>query len=193
MYRVLKDGGRVAISDIVSDEPVPKHLASNPDLWTACVSGAFLEEDFLRAFEDAKFYGIQIEDFQSQPYQTVEGIEFRSITLTAYKGKVGPCVERNQAVIYRGPFRKVEDDDGHTYFRGRRMAVCDRTFHLLQRSPYAGMFDPIEPHETVAASDAQAFDCHRAKVRDPRETKGANYRETTESVGPCCSGGGQCC
>jgi arsenite methyltransferase len=59
MYRVLKRGGRVAISDIVSDEPVPEHLAKDPNLWSACVSGAFLEEDFLRAFEEAKFYGIK--------------------------------------------------------------------------------------------------------------------------------------
>src|SRR5437016_10630248 len=33
MYRVLKRGGRVVISDIVSDEPVPQHLANDPALW----------------------------------------------------------------------------------------------------------------------------------------------------------------
>lgn len=31
-------------------------------------------------------------------------------------------LERNQAVVYRGPFKKVENDDGHTYIRGLR---CD--------------------------------------------------------------------
>ena len=30
----------------------------------ACVSGAFQEEEFLRAFEDAKFHGIQIEELR---------------------------------------------------------------------------------------------------------------------------------
>ena len=39
MYRVLKRGGRIAMSDIVSDEVVPEHLAQDPDLWSACVSG----------------------------------------------------------------------------------------------------------------------------------------------------------
>src|SRR5438067_2397055 len=67
MYRVLKRGGRVAISDIISDEPVPEHLTQDPNLWSACVSGAFLEEEFLRAFEEAKFHGIQIEEFSSEP------------------------------------------------------------------------------------------------------------------------------
>src|SRR5262245_37226137 len=62
LSRVLKRGGRVAISDIVSDELLPEHLATDPAVWSACVSGAFQEEDFLRAFEEAKFHGIQIED-----------------------------------------------------------------------------------------------------------------------------------
>ncbi|HBA43146.1 MAG TPA: methyltransferase, partial [Alphaproteobacteria bacterium] len=38
MFRVLKVGGRVAISDIVSDEPVPQHLRDDPELWSGCVS-----------------------------------------------------------------------------------------------------------------------------------------------------------
>ena len=79
MYRVLKRGGRVAISDIVCDEPVPEHLVNDPNLWSACVSGAFQEEEFLRAFEEAGFHGIRIEEFCSEPYQTVEGIEFRAV------------------------------------------------------------------------------------------------------------------
>ena len=140
MYRVLKRGGRVAISDIVSDEPVPEHLANDPRLWSACVSGAFQEEDFLRAFEEAKFYGIKIEEFRSEAYQTVEGIEFRAVTVTAYKGKEGPCIERNQAVIYRGPWKQVVDDDGHTLPRGVRIAVCDKTFKLYSQPPYEGQF-----------------------------------------------------
>jgi arsenite methyltransferase len=37
MYRVLKPGGRVAISDIVSDEEIPDRLRADPDLWTDCV------------------------------------------------------------------------------------------------------------------------------------------------------------
>ena len=31
----------------------------------------------------------------------------------AFKGKEGPCLERNQAVIYKGPFKEVLDDDDH--------------------------------------------------------------------------------
>ena len=185
MYRVLKRGGRIAISDIVSDEPVPDHLAQDPSLWTACVAGAFQEEDFLRAFETAKFHGIKIEDFSSEPYQTVEGIEFRAITVTAYKGKEGSCIERNQAVIYRGPWKQVVDDDGHTLERGARMAVCDKTFKLYSRAPYAGQFILVPPRDEVALDNAGVFDCARDHKRHPRETKGFDFKVTQMSGGAC--------
>ena len=185
MYRVLKRGGRVAISDIVSDEPVPDHLARDPNLWSACVSGAFQEEEFLRAFEEAKFHGVQIEDFSSKPYQTVEGIEFRAITVTAYKGKEGPCIERNQTVIYRGPWKQVVDDDGHTLERGVRMAVCDKTFGLYSRAPYSGQFILVPPRDKVAMDNAGLFDCARDHKRHPRETKGVEFKITQLSGGAC--------
>jgi arsenite methyltransferase len=192
MYRVLKRGGRIAISDIVSDEPVPEHLAKNQELWTGCVSGAFLEEDFLKAFEDAKFYGIHLEDFQSEPYRVVEGIEFRSVTLTAYKGKQGPCIERNQAVIYRGPWKQVVDDDNHVLPRGARIAVCEKTFEIYSKPPYQGQFILVPPREEVPKEDARVFDCSRDHKRHPRETKGLEYKVTTVS-GSVCGPGSACC
>ncbi len=192
MYRVLKRGGRVAISDIVSDEPVPEHLAKDPDLWSACVSGSFQEEDFLRAFEEAKFHGIQIEELRSEAYQIVEGIEFRAVTVTAYKGKEGPCIERNHAVIYRGPWKQVVDDDGHTLERGARMAVCDKTFKLYAHAPYAGQFILIPPRTEVALDNAGVFDCARDHKRHPRETKGMEYT-VTQISGAVCGPDSNCC
>jgi SAM-dependent methyltransferase len=192
MYRVLKRGGRVAISDIVSDEPVPEHLANDPDLWSACVSGAFSEEDFIHSFEAAGFHGIRIEELSEEPYQTVEGIEFRAITVIAYKGKEGPCIEHNQAVIYRGPWKQVLDDDGHTLERGARMAVCDKTFKLYSQPPYAGQFIQVPPREEVTAANAGVFDCARDRKRHPRETKGAAFK-VTQLSGNNCGPESKCC
>ena len=192
MYRVLKPRGRVVISDIVSDEPVPEHLAKDPDLWSACVAGAFLEEEFLRAFEEAKFYGIHIEELCSEPYRTVEGIEFRSITVTAYKGKEGPCDERNQAVVYRGPWKQVVDDDGHTLERGARIAVCDKTFKLYSQAPYQDQFIMLPPRQEVPLDKAGLFDCSRDHKRHPRETKGVGYKVTSAAAGAC-TPGSACC
>ncbi len=192
MYRVLKRGGRVAISDIVSDEPVPAHLAKDPDLWSACVSGAFQEQEFLHAFEEANFYGIHIEELRSQAYQTVEGIEFRAVTATAHKGKEGPCIERNQAVIYRGPWKQVIDDDGHTLERGARMAVCEKTFEIYAKPPYRDQFILVPPRAAVAPEQAVPFDCSRDHRRHARETKGLEYR-VTKIAGGVCGPQSNCC
>lgn len=194
IFRVLKRGGRAVISDIVSDEDVPLHLQQNPDLWSGCVSGALREDRFLDAFEAAGFFGITVVSRVSQPWRTVEGLEFRSATVVAYKGKDGPCLDRKQAVIYRGPFREVVDDDGHVLRRGVRTAVCEKTFRILSHDPYRAHVDLVEPRIPVAPADARPFPCTKGTlVRDPRETKGADYRLTSEVAAPACSADGECC
>ncbi len=193
MHRVLKKGGRAVISDIVSDEDVPESLQADPKLWSGCISGSFREDLFLKAFEEAGFYGIQVLRRDEKPWQTVEGIEFRAMTVEAYKGKEGPCLERYQAVIYKGPWRTVTDDDGHTLHRGRRMAVCDKTFHIYTAGPYQKDIDPIEPYEDVPLSEAAPFDCRRDAGRHPRETKGLEYNLTQTTDAPYCGPGEDCC
>ncbi|HLG18129.1 MAG TPA: methyltransferase domain-containing protein [Blastocatellia bacterium] len=192
MFRVVRRGGRVAVSDIVSDEDVPEEMQHDAELWSGCISGAFREDKFIEAFDAGGFYGMQIVKRDEKPWRTIQGIEFRSITVVAYKGKQGPCFERNQAVIYRGPWRKVIDDDGHVLERGKRMAVCEKTFEIYNRTPYAAEILPVEPLESVSPEKAEAFDCKRSAVRDPRETKGADYDATSLSGAECCEPGSNC-
>lgn len=191
IFRVLKKGGRAVISDIVADEPVTEEMANDPILWSGCISGALIEDEFLKAFEDAGFYGIRLLKRDEKPWQTVKGIEFRSVTVEAWKGKQGECFERNQAVIYKGPFKKVLDDDGHAMERGQRYAVCDKTFNLYQKAPYADSFEFVEPREEVALDEAAPFDCSGMRLRHPRESKGLDYDATTEAAQ--CTDGGECC
>ncbi|MFQ5537362.1 MAG: methyltransferase domain-containing protein [Gemmatimonadota bacterium] len=192
IHRVLKDGGRAVISDIVADEEVPEHLRNDPELWSGCISGALTETGFLQAFEEAGFYGIRILSRQEEPWRTVEGIEFRSVTVEAFKGKEGPCFERRQAVIYKGPFREVLDDDGHRLVRGERAAVCDKTFRIYSRDPYREHFELVEPLEAVPPEEAPPFDCSRTAPRHPRETKGMDYDVTTDATQSVCGPEGCC-
>jgi len=191
MHRVLKKGGRVAISDIVSDEPVPQKLREDPELWSGCISGAFQENEFLEAFEETGFYGIKIEKLDERPWRMVQGIEFRSMTVTACKGKEGPCWERNQAVIYKGPWKQAVDDDGHVLKRGVRTAVCDKTFQIYSKSPYQNEFILVPPSKDIPLSKAKPFDCHRTDERGARETKGKRYVRPTAMKSVCMDGG--CC
>jgi arsenite methyltransferase len=192
IFRVLKKGGRAVISDIVSDEDVPEEMQSDPELWSGCISGALTEERLLWAFENAGFYGIQILNRDTEPWCTVQGIEFRSVTVEAFKGKQGECFERNQAVIYRGPFKEVLDDDNHRMQRGKRYAVCDKTYNLYKKAPYRDFFDFIDPIVAVPLAEAKPFDCSRTSLRHPKETKGLHYDVTTDANSKCCDGG-SCC
>src|SRR5438128_6111344 len=191
IFRVLKKGGRAVISDIVSDEEVPEEMQSDPELWSGCISGALTEERFLAAFENAGFYGIQILKRDAQPWRTVQGIEFRSVTIEAFKGKQGECLERNQAVIYRGPFKEVLDDDNHRMERGKRYAVCDKTYNLYRKAPDQELFEFVAAGVDQPVAEAKPFDCSRTSLRHPKETKGQDYDATTEANNKCCDGG--CC
>lgn len=195
IHRVLRRGGRAVISDIVCDEDPTAEILADPDLWSGCIAGAFREDRFLEMFETAGFYGIEVLSRQAEPWQVIDGIEFRSLTVRAFKGKEGPCLERNQAVIYKGPWRKVVDDDGHTLLRGQRMAVCDKTFRITTdpNGPYAGQIEPVEPREAVPLDQARDFDFKHTGLRHPRETKGLEYRETHTSDSAPCRSGPDCC
>jgi len=194
IFRVLKRGGRAVISDIVCDEdPTPKIL-NDRDLWSGCIAGAFREDDFLAMFEDAGFYGVEILKREETPWQVIDGVEFRSMTVRAYKGKEGICLERKQSVVYKGPWKQVQDDDGHIFCRGERMAVCDKTYQIMtnDRSPYADSIIGIPAYENIPLKEAAEFNCKTKAIRHARETKGSEYSLTETSNDDCCSPG-QCC
>jgi arsenite methyltransferase len=188
MFRILKRGGRAVISDIVCDEDPTPAILADPELWSGCISGAFREDKFLGMFESAGFYGIEILSRQQEPWQVIDGIEFRSMTVRALKGKQGPCIERNQAVVYRGPWKTVTDDDGHTFHRGQRMAVCDKTFNIMTSpsGPYHQDMVGVPPLMEVPLDQGTPFDCNRTSFRHPRETKGKEYNLTQRSDEACC-------
>ena len=188
IFRVLKPGGRAAISDVVSDEDVPEEMQNNPELWSGCISGAWREDLFLEEFAEAGFYGMEIAKRQQEPWQTVEGIEFRSVTVLAYKPDDRVCLDLNQAVIYKGPFDQVIDEEGNIYPRGQRVAVCGRTFDQLMAQPYADHFLPVEPLAAVSPDEAEVFDCDTQRLRLPQETKGEGYQATSS----CCGDSGCC-
>ncbi len=186
IFRVLKSGGRAVISDIVSDEDVPEHLKEDPELWSGCISGALREDRFLSAFLKAGFGSVRILKYEEKPWQVVEGIEFRSITIEAVKGKKGACIDRGHAVIYLGPFLRVEDPEGHIYEVGKRVAVCERTFENLKKFA-KDQFVFIEPAKKLPP---KPFPCGEKIIyRSPKETKGGKWESLALDGPSCCAPG----
>lgn len=181
IYRVLQPGGRVAISDIIADEAIPEHLQNDSTLWSGCISGAFLEQEFLQAFLDAGFVGVAYDKWDQQPWQVVEGIEFRSVTLTAIKPFQKQLFDGGDAVIYKGPYQSVNDDLGNVYPRGQRIAVSRRTFELIVNGPFAEDFVAISPLLPV---DHGCFTLPPGTPRPIQESKGGCHSAT--GANNCC-------
>jgi len=179
IYRVLRRAGTCILVDVVADDPLPDRLADDP-----AMPATFSEFGLLCAMEAAKFHGAVIEDFPLAPEATVEGIECRQVVMLAHKGKEGVCRDGLQAVVYRGPWKVVEDDDGHVIRRGERFAVCQKTFANYQREPYAGMFAYIEPAVPVPPPEAPLWDPSRPSRRDPLETKAGARRAGGRPLAP---------
>ena len=136
VFRVLKPGGRAVISDIVSSADVPESLQRDPLLWSGCVSGAFREDLFGRAFEEAGFVGIEVLTRQSEPWQVIDGIDFRSLTIRAWKPLAVEHDNQSHEVIYRGPWAAVIDDSGTELLRGERTFLTDTQRAQLALPPY---------------------------------------------------------
>jgi SAM-dependent methyltransferase len=61
VYRVLKPGGRMLVSDIVLEKELPQEVADNMSAWVACVGGASLRSEYLGAIDKAGFSEVRVE------------------------------------------------------------------------------------------------------------------------------------
>lgn len=195
--RVLKREGVLHIVAMVADEPLQETQDIRFGTWEA--TNFPLEEYAAEIITRAGFHGITYNLAQDRPVRTVDGVEIRAVVLEAYKGKEGPCFDQGHAVVYRGPWSEVADDDGHRYRRGARTAVCEKTYKLLSRQPYRDSFIGIEPYVTVPLEQAPLFDCNTPSLRDPAVTKGRisvfdqAVTQKQFASGSSCSGEDGCC
>lgn len=73
-FRVLKPGGRLAVSDVVRRGPVPAEIRLNVELWMGCVAGALEESDYLDKLAQAGFTDIGLEP--TRVYRAEDAREF---------------------------------------------------------------------------------------------------------------------
>ena len=73
-FRVLKPGGRLAVSDVVVRGEVPAQIRRNVELWIGCVAGALEEDDYRAKLASAGFEAIEIEP--TRVYRAEDAREF---------------------------------------------------------------------------------------------------------------------
>src|SRR5260221_2810217 len=64
-FRVLKPGGRFAVSDVIVRGEVPADIRRSMELWVGCIAGALEEKDYIARLREAGFIGIEIEPWRN--------------------------------------------------------------------------------------------------------------------------------
>jgi SAM-dependent methyltransferase len=62
MFRVLRPGGRVAVSDIALKKPLPKEIEASVAAYVGCIAGALVLDEYVRLLTEAGFSGVQVID-----------------------------------------------------------------------------------------------------------------------------------
>ncbi len=115
ILRVLKPGGRLVVSDVVTDEPVAAAIKNNTRYRGECLGGAMQQDDLVTMLEDCGFGSVFLH--KRYPYREVDGNLFYSLTYEAKKQeRVG--TEQVRAV-YRGPLPRLITESGRQLERGR--------------------------------------------------------------------------
>jgi ubiquinone/menaquinone biosynthesis C-methylase UbiE len=60
VFRVLQPGGKLAVSDIVTDGPLPDAIKQSLSMWAGCVAGAVDAKDYIAMMESAGFTEISV-------------------------------------------------------------------------------------------------------------------------------------
>jgi len=84
-FRVLKPGGRFAVSDVVVTGEVPAEVRKNVELWIGCIAGALRDTEYISKLESAGFEQIQVEPTRiydvtdARQFLTAQGIDVNSV------------------------------------------------------------------------------------------------------------------
>jgi len=136
--RILKANGRVVVHGLSADRSMADVRGR--------LSGPAAVVDFIPAIADliaelavAGFSGLYFSKLSEIPCFTIDGVGLRETQIIGFNRQVSPT-RTTHAVLYKGPFRQLEDDLGRTYRRGEWTPIDEATWQRLRSSPDAERF-----------------------------------------------------
>jgi ubiquinone/menaquinone biosynthesis C-methylase UbiE len=87
-YRALKPGGRLTVSDIVSEGALPNEIKSDSNAWACCIGGALEHQEYLREIKESGFENVQVlssKEFSIEGEESQALTKLLSITVRAFK------------------------------------------------------------------------------------------------------------
>jgi len=182
IFRVLKPGGELFISDVFADRRIPEALRQDPVLYGECLSGALYEQDFRRLLHELGIHDYRLTERRrltienAEIEQKVGHIMFYSLTVRAFKLELeDQCEDYGQVATYLGTLPDEPHgftlDDHHYFETGRPMLVCGNTADMLSQTRYAPYFTvmgtkkrhfglfPCGPAPAAGTADVAASAC----------------------------------
>ena len=117
VMRLLRPGGRLVVSDIVTDTHIPAAMKNDEQFRGECLGGAMQQEELLTMLRATGFTAVEL--VKRFPYRLEGGVQFYSLTFRAWK----PATTREIEVIYRGPHAAITTAEGDILFKGRRQRI----------------------------------------------------------------------
>jgi len=117
IFRVLKEGGRLVVSDVVCDEEANATIRNDAKLSGECIAGALSQTHLLGLLHESGFEGVSL--LKRFFYREVGGHLFYSLTFVAYKPKRDKKVD----VIYKGVGKSLWLEEGTLLIKGVKTAL----------------------------------------------------------------------
>lgn len=183
IYRVLRPGGELYISDVFADRRLPAELRTHPVLHGECLGGALYTEDFrriLRALGCADHRMVKqtrIDVTDAELAGLLGNTRFFSLTVRAFKLETleDICEDYGQVATYKGTIPQAPHvfilDDHHRFEVNKPVLVCGNTASMLQETRYA-------PHFTVTGD--------RSVHYGPFNSTPVAAKGTYDSSSACC-------
>ncbi|MGE4519219.1 MAG: DUF5714 domain-containing protein [Desulfobacteraceae bacterium] len=159
ILRVLKPGGRIVVSDVVTDFPSPAFIQNDPKLQGECIAGAMVQSRLFSVLELAGFTDISI--IKRFFYRSVKNHRFFSLTYKAYK----PLEKTTAKAVYPGPHAAVITEKGQILLRGEQYELSEPLFsdsafpHILILDGQGNAVNIDSDNSCCCSSDALSNDC----------------------------------
>ena len=151
IFRVLKPGGELNLSDVFSGRRVPKPLTTDPVLLGECLGGALYIEDFRRMLSKVACFDYRTVSktpitLNNDDIQRKAGmIDFYSMTVRTFKCDFEDiCENFGHVAYYNGTIPEFPHGftlDNHHYFQtGIPVPVCGNTYKMLSESRFGDHF-----------------------------------------------------
>jgi len=149
MYRVLKPGGRLVLSDPICEQKMPPVLKEDATLRALCLSGAIPLKEYVQMLTEVGFGTIEVR--ARRPYRILSPMQYpieellyiESVEVCAIKDPMpedGPCVFTGKSALYYGTEDFFDDQRGHVLLQNQPLAVCDKTAAALAALNIDGIF-----------------------------------------------------